>query len=241
MLNAILEGKAGRITLNEGIPQSWRTVFQSYEDLLTAAIWSRINYLSPAAMDHFFSTLLGINSDSCGAFESIIFWPKYTFPKQVEEKMKLNLSGQERFAEPDLVITFEHTALIVEVKPPAGGMQYQQQWRKELYTYLNDDDAKATVHFLALGNLPAAAENWFGELKAEFPQVDFHGMEWRRLREIFQHSEWKAPQDKRIVADCLKALALYGIREPLLPWQHFHQFLKDTPFSSDFSFIKGQS
>jgi hypothetical protein len=37
MLNAILEGK-GRITLNEGIPQSWRTVFQSYEDLLTAAI-----------------------------------------------------------------------------------------------------------------------------------------------------------------------------------------------------------
>ena len=38
MLNAILEGKAGRITLNEGMRQSWQTVFQSYEDLLTAAI-----------------------------------------------------------------------------------------------------------------------------------------------------------------------------------------------------------
>ncbi|HDT6064477.1 TPA: hypothetical protein QHA92_005163, partial [Enterobacter kobei] len=69
MLNAILEGKAGRITLNEGIPQSWRTVFQSYEDLLTAAIWSRINYLSPSAMDHFFSALLGINRGSWGEFE----------------------------------------------------------------------------------------------------------------------------------------------------------------------------
>lgn len=56
--------------------------------------------------------------------------------------MKLYFSGQERFAEPDVVITFEHITLIVEVKPPAGGMQYQQQWRKELYTYLHDDDAK---------------------------------------------------------------------------------------------------
>ena len=240
MLNAILEGKAGRITLNEGIPQSWRTVFQSYEDLLTAAIWSRINYLSPSAMDHFFSALLGINRGSWGEFESITFWPKYAFPKKVEDEMKLNLSGQERFAEPDLVITFEHTALIVEVKPPAGGMQYQQQWRKELYTYLHDDDAKTAVHFLALGNLPTAAQDWFSELKTEFPQVDFHGMEWRRLREIFQHSEWEAPQDKRIVADCLKALTLYGIRAPLLPWHRFHQYLAETPLPSEYSFLKEQ-
>ncbi len=240
MLNAILEGKAGRITLNEGIPQSWRTVFQSYEDLLTAAIWSRINYLSPAAMEHFFSALLGINGESWGAFESITFWPKYVFPNPVDENMKLYFSGQERFAEPDVVITFEHIALIVEVKPPAGSMQYQQQWRKELYTYLHDDDAKNTVHFLALGNLPRTTANWFIELKAEFPQVDFHGMEWHKLREIFQHSEWEAPQDKRIVADCLKALTLYGIREPLLPWQQFHEFLADTPLPSEYSFLKEQ-
>jgi hypothetical protein len=92
---------------------------------------------------------------------------------------------------------------------------------KELYTYLHDDDAKTAVHFLALGNLPTAAQDWFSELKTEFPQVDFHGMEWRRLREIFQHSEWEAPQDKRIVADCLKALTLYGIRAPLLPGSDF--------------------
>lgn len=240
MLNAILEGKAGRIMLNEGKPQSWRTVFQSYEDLLTAAIWSRINYLSPAAMEQFFSALLGIDMESWGAFESITFWPKYVFPNPVDENMKLYFSGQERFAEPDVVITFEHIALIVEVKPPAGGMQYQQQWRKELYTYLHDDDAKNTVHFLALGNLPRTTANWFIELKAEFPQVDFHGMEWHKLREIFQHSEWEAPQDKRIVADCLKALTLYGIRAPQLPWQRFHQFLADTPLPSEYSFLKEQ-
>lgn len=240
MLNAILEGKAGRITLNEEVPQSWRTVFQSYEDLLTAAIWGRINYLSPAAMEQFFSALLGIDMESWGEFESIAFWPKYVFPNPVDDKMKLYLSGQERFAEPDVVITFEHTALIVEVKPPAGGIQYQQQWRKELYTYQNDDDAKTNIHFLALGNLPSATANWFIELKAEFPQVDFHGMEWRKLREIFQHSEWEALQDKRIVADCLKALALYGIRAPQLPWQRFHQFLANTQLPSEYSLLKEQ-
>lgn len=238
MLNAILEGKAGRVTLNEGIPQSWRTVFQSYEDLLTAAIWGRINYLSPVAMGNFFSSLLIGYSKDWGEFESIKFWRKYAFPSLVDEKMKPYLSGHERFAEPDLVITFEQTALIVEIKPPAGGMQYQLQWRKELYTYLQDDEAKTTVHFLALGNASAAAESGFSELKADFPLVNFHCMEWRRIREIFQYSDWETPQDKRIVADCLKALSLYGIREPLLPWSRFHQFLTDNPLSSDFSFIK---
>ena len=240
MLNAILEGKAGRIRLDGYESQSWRTVFQSYEDFLTAAIWSRINYLSPVAMDQFLSALLGINGASWGAFESITFWPKYAFPDPVDEKMKPYLSGEERFAEPDLVLTFKHAALIIEVKPPAGGMQYQQQWRKEVYTYLKDDHAKDTVHFLALGNLPATTKDWFQELKTQFPQVDFYGIEWRKIREIFQYSVWEAPQDKRIVSDCLKALALYGIREPLLPWQQFHRFLADNPLSNDFSFLKEQ-
>jgi hypothetical protein len=238
MLNAILEGKAGRVMLDGDEAQSWRAVFKSYEDLLTAAVWGRINYLSPAAMDQFFLSLLGINRESWGDFESITFWPKYTFPVPIDEKMKRYLTGDEQFAEPDLVLTFENTALIVEVKPPAGGMQYHQQWRKEIYTYTEDNNAKDNVHFLALGNLPAATDNWFRELKELFPQVQFHGIEWRRVREIFQYSEWEAPQDKRIVADCLKALALYGIREPLLPWQQFHQFLAKTALPSDISFLK---
>ena len=45
MLNAILEGKAGRITLNEGMRQSWRTVFQSYEDLLQSGAGLTIYHL----------------------------------------------------------------------------------------------------------------------------------------------------------------------------------------------------
>jgi hypothetical protein len=58
-------------------------------------------------------------------------------------------------------------------------------------------------------------------------------MAWRGIRVIFQYSEWEAPQDKRIVADCHKGLALYGIRNPLLPWDQFHQFLTETTMASD--------
>jgi len=238
MLNAILEGKAGRVTLNEDKPQSWRAVFKSYEDLLTAAIFSRINYLSPAAMEIFFSSLLGVKQESWGDFESIKFWPKYIFPSPIDERMKPFFSRDEQFVEPDLVLTFEHAALLIEVKPPAGGIQYQLQWRKELYTYIKDDNAKENIHFLALGNLPPAIESKFYELKEQFPQVTFYGREWHDVRKIFQYSEWKSPQDKRIVIDCLKALALYGIREPLLAWQQFYQFLEQTNLPSDILFLK---
>lgn len=69
-------------------------------------------------MDQFFSALLGVNRESWGEFESIAFWPKYAFPEPIDDAMKAYLSGDERFVEPDLVVTFENTALIVEVKPP---------------------------------------------------------------------------------------------------------------------------
>jgi hypothetical protein len=42
MLHAILNGKARHVSLrNEVESQSWRSVFQRYKDLLTAAFWGR--------------------------------------------------------------------------------------------------------------------------------------------------------------------------------------------------------
>jgi hypothetical protein len=64
-------------------------------------------------MEHFFS-IAGNKREKLGAFDSITFWPKYVFPNPIDEKMKLYFSSKEQFDEPDVVITFEHTALIVE-------------------------------------------------------------------------------------------------------------------------------
>ncbi|MDE9436255.1 hypothetical protein KKI95_10020 [Xenorhabdus bovienii] len=58
MLHAILNGKARRVSLENDSSQSWRSIFQHYEDLLTAAFWGRISYLSPESMNTFLSSLL---------------------------------------------------------------------------------------------------------------------------------------------------------------------------------------
>ncbi|MCE0490453.1 hypothetical protein LU196_10380 [Pantoea sp. Mb-10] len=240
MLNAILQGKSGRV-VKDGISQSWRSVFKHYEDMLTAAFWTRINYLSSDAMDRFLDSLLGINRDDWGEFECMLFWPKYDFPQIIPNNIKLALDGEARYAEPDVVMNFEHAALIVEVKHPGGGWQTQDQWHRELYTYAKDDGAKSQVHFMALGNVPQAAGQWFSELAQEFSSVYFYSKEWDDVRQQLQHAEWDTPQDKRIVADCLNALSLYGIREPLLPWKDFYPFIAQHPLSTDFSFVKAQS
>ncbi|HGY3714685.1 TPA: hypothetical protein ACNVDX_000267 [Citrobacter gillenii] len=240
MLHAILEGKAGRVTITNESKQSWRSVFCEREDLLTAAVWGRIYYLSPVAMTHFISKLLGSKLSGLGEVESIEFWPRYSFPELNNERMKPYLFGKEKYAEPDVVLTYKEAALIIEVKPPEGGLQSSLQWRKEIYTYISDEHAKSRVYFLALGNVPEVSDKWISELTHDFPQVTFYHAEWRRVREILQDHEWQLTQDRRIVEDCLKALALYNIKKPLLPWHGFHNFLTKSPLSNDFSFTKDQ-
>ncbi|MDC9581142.1 hypothetical protein PSI15_06090 [Xenorhabdus sp. PR6a] len=143
MLHAILEGKAGSVTIGDKKPQSWRSIFQSREDLLTAAFWTRINYLSPKAMNLFISISLGLDTNKWGKFESLIFWPKYYFRE-----------GEKNYAEPDVVIEFEHAALVIEVKPPQGSNQNIIQWKNEIDAYLQCDEEKPHLYFLALGNIP---------------------------------------------------------------------------------------
>ena len=82
MLQAILNGKARRVSLQGGDAQSWRSVFQRYEDLLTAAFWGRMSYLSEASLQTVLTSLLDVDVKDWGAFESIAFWPKYDFPRR---------------------------------------------------------------------------------------------------------------------------------------------------------------
>ncbi|HEX4502103.1 MAG TPA: hypothetical protein VH187_13275 [Scandinavium sp.] len=222
--------------------QNWRSLFKHYEDLLTAAFWGRISYLSEESLCSFLSTLLAVDASSWGAFESITFWPKYDFPDQIDKSVHRWVDDGSRFAEPDVVMNFAQATLLIEVKPPAGGQQYQQQWCKEIYAWQKSEGKNTELHFLALGNVPANAQALFAELESIFTGVIFHCQEWRSVREKLQYPErtWPTRQEQKIVADCLHALALYGIREPLKPWCAFLNFVSSSSLPDDFSYLKGK-
>ncbi|CAI9388879.1 MULTISPECIES: hypothetical protein [Citrobacter] len=243
MLQAILNGKARRVSLENGDEQSWRSVFQRYEDLLTAAFWGRISYLSEESLHTVLTSLLDVDVRSWGKFESIVFWPKYDFPPKIDDHVTRWVSEEDNYAEPDVILNFTHAALLVEVKPPTGGQQYQQQWCKEIYGWQNSEDQQSTLHFLALGNLPEKHTAWFAELKYCFPEVTFHGLEWRTVREKIQYSatEWATQQEGRIIQDCLNALALYGIHSPLQSWQPLLDYLSSQNLPTTYSFFEGNS
>ncbi|WP_413796566.1 hypothetical protein [Kosakonia cowanii] len=223
MLHAILNSKARRVDVSAKAAQSWRSVFQNYEDLLTAAFWGRISYLSQEAIQALLSSLLATDTGPWGKFESLTFWPKYPFPDELDSAVAPWINEKDKYAEPDVVLTFEHATLMVEVKPPEGGQQYQQQWCKEIYAWKNSEEAQQALHFLAIGN--------------------FYGLEWREVRAKMEHpaSGWSTEQDQRIVADCLRALELYGIRAPLLPWQPLLSFLHHADLSAGFPSLQGKS
>lgn len=240
MLHAILNSKARRVDVGGSASQSWRSVFQNYEDLLTAAFWGRISYLSQDALQALLSSLLATDIREWGKFESLTFWPKYPFPDELDSAVAPWINERDKYAEPDVVLTFEHATLMVEVKPPAGGQQYQQQWCKEIYAWQNSEEAQQALHFFAVGNLPKQANLLFCELLTLFDDVTFYSAEWRDVRTKMEHpaSGWSSEQDQRIIADCLRALELYGIRAPLLPWQPFLTFLHHADLSAGFPHYK---
>ncbi|MBI6547203.1 hypothetical protein [Xenorhabdus lircayensis] len=181
---------------------------------MTAAFWTRIKYLSPTAMNLFLSTSLGLDIAKYGEFELFDFWPKYYFSEE-----------EKTYAEPDVVIEFKRAALIVEVKPPMGGNQHITQWKNKIDAYLQSDNAKSHLYFLALGNLPKAASSWLQQLASEYPDVQIITKEWKEIKYFLQTQQWVSPQDQCIIDYCLKALTFYGIRDPLPSWINFDNFL----------------
>lgn len=117
MLKAILHGKAGRIEHNKDESVSWSSLFKAREDLLTSTVFERFSYLSDSVQNHliqhWFSESRGIALAKLGEFESISYWPR--FEHQHER-------GTNQ-VEPDLIIHFTHCNILVEVKPPEGGIK----------------------------------------------------------------------------------------------------------------------
>lgn len=209
MLTAIARSKAGRISISGNEASvSWREVFRRSEDLLTAAFFGRLRYLSDAAINRVLGVLIGQEAaDSLGVLNKVEFWPHLTGLKD------------RSWVEPDVLMHFECGLVLVEVKPPFGGGQYLEQWQAQVHSLVAECRGKErsipdVVHFLALGRNTRP--------EGEYVPDDFdtqgcfelfiHTREWETiLAAIPNWTSACSRVDAAVLADWMQAFELFGL------------------------------
>lgn len=210
MLRAILHGKAGRVDGGDRAAKSWRELFKEREDLLTSVFFGRLQFLSVSMQQSVLGLLVGEReSREAGAVQEIEFWPRL-------------LAGKNRsHVEPDVLIHCEHVTLMVEVKPPFGGEQYELQWLRELDALAlekehDNEEIMDVVRFVALGRnfkgWQAAAERIASQDYAF--ELSIHAREWELLAfQLKGLSGIGTAIDDRVLDEWGHAFQLFGVAE----------------------------
>jgi hypothetical protein len=236
MLKAVVHGKAGRIE-EKGKPSvSWRTLFKTYEDLMSAAVFSRFSYLSAGAQRYLLQSWLG-DSEHFSTFEDIVFWPTY----------QLNDYGQETDVEPDLVLSFKDCNLIIEVKRPLGGAQDIEQWRGEIKSFLQSgEDTDKPLYFLAIGGVSPKWTEWADILMSEFTGNSSKALEHEGTLKQVSALNWQPvvdsiiklekhylenDQDARIINDIIEVFELYDLKTLRFEWPKLVEVHSETKLS----------
>ncbi|MFQ6371534.1 hypothetical protein [Shewanella sp. YIC-542] len=216
MLQAILHGKAGRIDGDKGQSISWREVFKGREDLMTAAVFGRFAYLSAPVQATLMQRWLRVTEPAFDDFEKIDFWPSY----------QLVSNDQKRRVEPDVVLNFASATVILEIKPPNGGDQDIDQWRREVESFLlSGERSQLPLYFLAIGRIPnkLVLGNWAQQLSKKLDGIN--AVVWQRVvNDLLELDNGKLAcepntQDKRIIADILQTAGLYQLRTQFYSWE----------------------
>ncbi|WP_207061780.1 hypothetical protein [Motiliproteus sp. SC1-56] len=208
MLHAIINNKAGRVEVN-GVSVPLRQLYKEREDMITAAIFSRLPYLSEQVQRLLLGSLMPEAAVDFSQFVRTEFWPSFSS------------SLQER-VEPDVVMRFEWGTLMVEVKRPLDGYQDGEQWYRELEA-LPEEYWEGVVVFWAVGGDKKHNQRLIDELEARLQQCDrlngpvqFFATAWRELAVVVdrllgaEFSPTKA--DIAILTDMLAALDLYSVQ-----------------------------
>ncbi|ASY80254.1 hypothetical protein BJK05_09680 [Pectobacterium polaris] len=221
MLQAIMQGKAGRVEIEGKAPESWRNVFKKREDLLTAAFWTRIGYLSAESRFLFIREFLGLSESELGEYRQVNFWPRYSLDMK---------NVDQRSVEPDVILEFEKADILIEVKPPEGGWQYHQQWQREITAYHQDERRKEQLFFIALGNIPKSLGEFNSGLINEYREnTKVIQREWHNAKNALLSLKVDNAHEQHIIRDCLSALSLYGIRVALPEYKYLSHFITEFP------------
>ncbi|UCP13798.1 hypothetical protein KI797_14195 [Aeromonas media] len=209
MLHAILHGKAGRVEQG-GQSLRWRELFKRNEDLLTATFFGRLPYLSNGAFETVLGCLIGFEQAKrlAPTFIEIELWSRLT-------------EWEERgYVEPDVILRFENELVMIEVKPPFGDGQYQDQWRAQMTALSVETEYQEyeRIHFVALGNTLPAPLPTDEHPKRFAPMTQ---LEWSDLRRLLQNNPMftSCRQDEAICQDWMEAFSLFGMLPSAPSWQ----------------------
>lgn len=208
MLRAILGNKSGRICVGEE-SVSVREIYKNREDMLTAAIVSRLTYLSDSEVDLLFNHIFVEANQDFHQISTVEFWPN--FSSSIQERV-----------EPDVIVHFDWGVMVIEVKRPHDSYQYAEQWIKELeslpYSYREGD-----IYFLSLGG--SSANNTtelkrFEVLQSNFEDMNLpspQGMSYQTWEGLINYLQARRDSgdlnrsDDNIIGDMIEALELYGV------------------------------
>ncbi|CDU10188.1 conserved hypothetical protein [Vibrio coralliirubri] len=208
MLRAILGNKSGRISVGaESV--SVREVYKDREDMLTAAIISRVSYLSDEALNNLFQSIFTHSQQDFSELLDVEFWPNFS-------------STLQSRVEPDVILHFEWGVMIIEAKRPHDSYQYAEQWIKELES-LPSNYREGEIYFLSLGgstvnNKVELAR--FRGLKDSYENVSIPDptfmayQTWEGLIDYLQRSKDSGDlsrSDNKVIADMIEALELYHV------------------------------
>lgn len=213
MLLTITRGKAGRLQLpGSDLTLSWRDIFKAREDLLTGVVFGRFRFMSAACMQMVMAYLIGEeHAERLGNFRRLDLWPKL---KKLEGRA---------WVEPDVLLTFQHAHVLVEVKPPEGGWQMEQQWRDEVLALVADDVSETLnlVHFIALGNtrLPDGPIPLTWDERVQDIELYCHAREWTSMvSAITLFRSFATGADAAVFDDWQEALELFGLAPKPKDW-----------------------
>lgn len=221
MLQAILSGKAGSVSMGGEDRVSWSRIFKANEDLLTATIFERLSYLGGPTCWRILRSTFGLSLPEyrVATLRNIEFWPRWS--DSVDEA---------RIVEPDVFLQFElgdpirRIDVIVEAK--LAGQQYADQWRREIQSYQKravSDDAMAwnadEAYFLAIGGLGGQPSQVVSRFSGHIPSIPESQMgvviaaaEWAELVSVVHETEGADEHSQRILNDVAEALAFFGHR-----------------------------
>lgn len=230
MLTAILHGKAGRIQLQgEETRVRWREVFQRSEDLLSSVFFSRLRYLSPHSTTRVMASLMNEKAaTTLGELQKITFWPSLE-----------GTHGRSR-VEPDVHMQFANAVVMVEVKPPFGGLQRLEQWHAQIHalaqTLAEEGAALQRVHFIGLGNntLQLDAQTLAALEAPDTVTLAVHQAEWSDITQALHSWHLDAmASDRAIFDDWRDAFALFGMAmPPAFQWSDLVAWAAHHPLST---------